>query len=263
MGAANDVAFNVPVAEFLTGAQAERQLDLRRMGPDLLGEAFDEDEARRRILARPTEEIGEVLLNQRVLAGAGNVFKSEILFMARVHPFRRVSSLTTEEVDEVLRISRKLLLANVAAKKGDGIVTSFGSRRTTGRADRSQRLYVYSRGGEPCRKCGAPIAFDRQGDNARVTYWCPLCQPEAASPFSSPLLRQQAMATPPGLRAKPTGSSPMAPAGGGCRRRQRWLDRPEGHHAARRCRGFPRRCGAFIGPAVDRPVGQKTGHWRP
>lgn len=183
------VAFNVPVAEFLTAAQAERQMDLRKMGPDLLGETFDEEEARRRILARPGEQLGEVLLNQRVIAGAGNVFKSEILFVAGVHPFRLVSSLTDAELDAILRASRKFLVANVASKKGDGIVTYFGFRRTTGRSDPSQRLYVYSRGGQPCRRCASAVAFDRQGLHARVTYWCPSCQPETQPADASPIDR--------------------------------------------------------------------------
>jgi endonuclease VIII len=164
------VGFDIPVAEFLDGDALLRQDDLRLMGPDLLAPAFDAAEAARRIRARPEEEIGEVLLDQRVVAGAGNVFKSEILFLARLNPVRKVASLTDAEISQVLATGRKLLAANVVAGGNP-------SRRTTGRLAKDEGLWVYGRGGEPCRRCASPIAFARQGIHARVTYWCPRCQP--------------------------------------------------------------------------------------
>ena len=88
------VAFNVPVAKFYTAATLARNSTIPKLGPDLLGANFAADEARARLLAHGDEEIANVLLNQRVMAGLGNVYKSEVLFACGVHPFRLVSTLT-------------------------------------------------------------------------------------------------------------------------------------------------------------------------
>ena len=150
------VAFTVPVAEFHTSRSLARQNDLRSMGPDLLGETFDWDEALRRIRARPDEEeIANVLLNQRVLAGIGNIWKSETLFASGIDPFTRVADLDDEQLARIVDNARRLL---VHSAKG----------RST--------FAVYSRGGDPCRKCGTPIRYRKQGVDARGTYWCPKCQ---------------------------------------------------------------------------------------
>lgn len=171
------VAFDVPVAELLDARRLEKHPELRALGPDLLKDDFDAVEAAKRLRAQADAEAGEALLNQRVMAGIGNVFKSEILFACGVNPFLPVRALTEEQVTKLITTSRKLLKANVVDAKGNGIVTYTGFRRTTGRADPSARLWVYGREGEPCRKCETPIAFRRQGPYARVTYWCPKCQP--------------------------------------------------------------------------------------
>ena len=179
------VGFDLPVAEWLDERGVARQEDLAAMGPDLLADEFEAGEAARRVRERGAEEIADVLLNQRVLAGIGNVFKSEILFVARVSPFRTAGSLSDDELARVLELSRKLLRANVGPGKGDGIVTYTGGRRTTGLSNPAQRLWVYRRSGSPCRRCGTPIRFARQGPHARVTYWCPRCQPGEAPAGSS------------------------------------------------------------------------------
>lgn len=172
--AAIAVAFDVPVAEWLEGPRAvARQPDLAALGPDLLDPAFDAAEATRRLRTRPDREIGEALLDQRALAGVGNVFKNEILFVAGVHPDRPVGRLSEAELAELLAAARRLLLANV----GPGAPLG---RRTTGALDPGKALFVYGRSGEPCRRCGAPIAFERQGIHARTTYFCPRCQPAGA-----------------------------------------------------------------------------------
>jgi endonuclease-8 len=171
------VGFDLAVAELLRFAALARQRDLRRLGPDLLAAEFDAAEAERRLRARAGAGIADALLDQSALAGIGNVFKSEILFVAGVSPFRRVASLSDEEVRSIVAIARRLLLANVGPAKGDGIVTYTGGRRTTGRANPSERQWVYGRSGEPCRRCGARIEYARQGRDARGTYWCPGCQP--------------------------------------------------------------------------------------
>jgi endonuclease-8 len=151
------VGFNIPVAGFNTVVE---------IGPDLLGESFDVDEAMRRMREHDADEIADVLLNQRVIAGIGNEYKSEVLFLGRINPF--ASRLTDEQRGELLRIARKLMLANIR-KRTQG-------RNTTFSLDPSQSKYVYGRGGKPCRKCGTPIAVKRQGRDARLTFWCPRCQ---------------------------------------------------------------------------------------
>jgi len=162
------VAFNVPVAELLDSRSLARQNDLRNLGPDLLGETFDAEEAKRRIRALPDEEIADVLLNQRVVAGIGNEYKSELLFMTGVSPFTRVRDLGDEQLDRILRTARKVMVANVEMRSA--------SRITTFSLDPSAKQYVYSRGGKPCRRCGTAIEYTRQGKDARGTYWCPKCQ---------------------------------------------------------------------------------------
>lgn len=169
------VGFNVPVAEFLDETQAARQEDLRLIGPDLLGESFDEDEAVRRIQRRGAEGIAEALLNQRVVAGIGNVYKSETLFMEGVHPETPVAQVGDERLRAVLKTARKLLKLNIADASAE-IITYRGLRRTTGRTDPEERLWVYGRGGKPCRKCGTAISYKKTGPDVRGTYWCAQCQ---------------------------------------------------------------------------------------
>ena len=171
------VAFNVPVAEFLTARTLARHPDLRQLGPDLLGTAFDVENATRRIRERARDAIADVILNQRVMAGAGNVYKSEVLFLCRINPFAPVASLTDTQVAEVVETARSLLAANVGNAATGGIVTYVGMRRTTRRADPAERLWVYGRVGLPCRECGTLITRRAQGPDARLTYWCPRCQP--------------------------------------------------------------------------------------
>ena len=175
------VAFSVPVAQFHTARSLERNTAIRKLGPDLLKDEFAEDDAKARIRARSNEEIGNVLLDQKVMAGIGNVFKSEVCFVCGVHPFRRVSSLSDREIDCLVDSARRLMGANVTDTSSDRIVTYIGLRRTTGRSDPSARVWVYRRTGEPCRRCGTVIEMRRQGAGARSSYWCPSCQPMSAS----------------------------------------------------------------------------------
>jgi len=163
------VAFNVPIAEFHDARSLARQEDLREIGPDLLAETFDAEEAKRRIRARGDDEIADVIVNQRVVSGIGNEYKSELLFLAGVHPYARVSDVSDARLDELLRIARRLMLANIR-KRSPQRVTTFS-------LDPAQSKYVYGRGKQPCRKCGTPVEFAKQGLYARPTYWCPRCQP--------------------------------------------------------------------------------------
>ncbi len=168
------IGFNVPVAELLKPADVARQDDLRLMGPDLLGEALDADEAVRRFREREALEIADALLNQRIVAGAGNIYKSEVLFLCGVDPFALVRDVGDDTLREILATARKHLIANVTDAPG-GIITYRGYRRGAGR-DVSEQRYVYGRAGKPCRRCGTPIRVKAQGPNARLTYWCPECQ---------------------------------------------------------------------------------------
>lgn len=170
------VAFNVPVAQFHTERSLERSTMVPKLGPDLLNENFSADEARTRLLAHGDDEVADALLNQRVMAGIGNVYKSEICFACQVNPFRRVSTLTELEIECILDTSRKFLAANVTDGAGDGIVTYTGKRRTTHAANPGDRLWVYGRQGMECRRCGAKVLMRKQGIGARSTYWCPDCQ---------------------------------------------------------------------------------------
>ena len=167
------VGFNIPVAEFHTARTLARANDVRLLGPDLLGSSFDAEEILRRMRARPKSEIANVLLNQRVLAGIGNVYKSEALFIAGVNPFRTVDAIDDVTLGRIVAISRKLLRYNVSPNTN--------ARRTTGSLRGEDSLYVYGRAGKPCRKCGTLIERRAQGSDARLTYWCPKCQASTSS----------------------------------------------------------------------------------
>lgn len=169
------VGFSIPVAEWIKPGRLHHDRELRHLGPDLLGEDFDAAEAFRRLRSRPDTEIADALLNQRVMAGVGNVYKSEVLFACRVHPFVTVASLSDEQIDCVISTARKFLHANVT--EGLAAMTTYaGFRRTTRRDQPSERLWVYGRRGEPCRRCRTPIASRAHGRGVRLTYWCPACQ---------------------------------------------------------------------------------------
>jgi endonuclease-8 len=170
------VGFNIPVAEFLTAREVSRHDELRKLGPDVLSGAFDSVEAIRRLRARESTSIADALLNQRVIAGLGNVYKSEVLFMSGVHPFTPIRSLGDQHLEAIVATARRGLAANVV----DGVApmtTYTGYRRTTGRADPKERSRVYGRARLPCRRCGTSIRVRKHGPDARSTYWCPQCQP--------------------------------------------------------------------------------------
>jgi endonuclease VIII len=170
------VALNVYDAEFVPAAKLARHQQVATLGPDLLGD-FDIDRALARVCLTGATPIRDVLLNQRVIAGIGNVYKSEILFLCSIHPDTPADAVSDDEWRSLMALAQKLLKANVADSSGARIVTYSGLRRTTGRINQSDRLWVYGRRGQPCRKCGTPIASRKDGDDARVTYWCPRCQP--------------------------------------------------------------------------------------
>jgi endonuclease-8 len=169
------VGFNIPVAEFITSRELERHDELRQLGPDLLADDFDAGEAFKRTRERVSDSIGDTLLNQRVMAGVGNVYKSEVLFACGVNPFRPVSGVTDAELRNLIATARRFLQMNVGTTLAP-MTTYTGFRRTTRHHDSAERLWVYGRARRPCRKCGALIAVKPQGPDARLTYWCEKCQ---------------------------------------------------------------------------------------
>jgi endonuclease-8 len=175
------VGFNIPVCEFHTARSLERHTQIPKLGIDVLSDEYTVEggvAAMARYGAEyPEAEIAVVLLNQRVMAGLGNVYKSEVAFAAGVNPFRPVSSITPKEMEVMADVSQRYMKANVMDGAGDGIVTYSGNRRTTHSMDREERLWVYGRQGQECRRCGAIVMMRKQGEQVRSTYWCPECQP--------------------------------------------------------------------------------------
>jgi endonuclease-8 len=143
------VGFNIPVAEF--------RRDFPVVGPDILGETLDIEKVRARIREYPSREIADVLLNQQVVAGIGNIYKSESLFLSRVSPFAKVEAIDDATLDTIVTNARKIMRLSVES-------------------DRAAQWWVYGRANQPCRKCGTTIEMRKQGPDARVTFWCPKCQ---------------------------------------------------------------------------------------
>jgi endonuclease-8 len=158
------VGYRMPVVELLdTAAEADV---VGHLGPDLLSVDFDSAEAVRRLGADPDREIGQALLDQRNLAGIGNLYKAESLFLQRVSPWARVAEV---DLSSLVDRARRLLEAN----------KHHPEQSTTGSLRRGEQHWVYGRGRRPCRRCGTPVRVTSQGAAPydRVTYWCPGCQP--------------------------------------------------------------------------------------
>ncbi len=138
------------------------------LGPDLLGGDWAVDEAARRLLSMPQRPVGEALLDQRNLAGIGNLYMAELCFLVGVHPRTPIDKVS--DLNRMLDRGQKLLQAN----------TTRSAQTTTGDTRRGQTTWVYERSGKPCRRCGTAIASALQGEplRERVAYWCPSCQPE-------------------------------------------------------------------------------------
>ena len=141
------------------------QPTVRHLGPDLCDPAADLDECARRLQALdPDTELAEALLDQRVCAGVGNVYKSEVCFACRVHPLTPVGDLGDSVVTSLVVTAARQLRANLAGR----------ARSTVG--GRPGVLAVYGRARQPCLRCATPIVTRRTGRQLRSTYWCPRCQ---------------------------------------------------------------------------------------
>jgi endonuclease-8 len=160
------VCFDAPVVELLAPGRVARHESLVRLGPDVLAEEFDAAEARRRLRARDDSPIGEALLVQRALAGIGNIYKSESLFLCRLDPWRRIADLDDAALDHLVSTARDLMRNNLGPF----------ARSTRPAGPRGAGTWVYGRRGEACLVCGARIAMRRQGQGLRSTYYCPECQ---------------------------------------------------------------------------------------
>jgi endonuclease VIII len=151
------VLWNGAVLELVGGAP--------RLGPDILGEPPDYDTILARLRGEPQgRELGDALLDQRLVAGIGNLWKAEALWEARVSPWRRLEEVGDEELRAVLEAAHRLMRTSVE-----------GAR---------PRRHVYRRAGRPCQRCGGLVRSAPQGGNARTAYWCPRCQVGGAAPPS-------------------------------------------------------------------------------
>jgi endonuclease VIII len=164
------VGYRLHDVELVPTADEDRLVG--HLGPDVLGPDWDLDEALRRLRARPDEQVGVAILDQRNLAGIGNLYKVETLFLCGVHPWARVADV--ENLKAVVTRARTLMLAN----------RHHPEQSTTGISRRGQDHWVAGRKGRPCRRCGTAILLGEQGPptQERVTWWCPTCQ-AARSPI--------------------------------------------------------------------------------
>jgi len=136
-----------------------------RQGPDVLDDPVDLDSIRVRARARPPETaLGELLLDQRVLAGIGNIYRCEALFLRWLNPWTPLSGIDDADLDALVTAASDLMRANLGPMQG---------------GPSHERRWVYRRSGRPCRRCGTLVRSRRQGEQARTAYWCPTCQPAA------------------------------------------------------------------------------------
>ncbi|MFG3260218.1 Fpg/Nei family DNA glycosylase [Streptomyces sp. NPDC048172] len=159
--------YRLPVLELLR--TLEEHSVVGHLGPDLLGPDWDPAEAERRLLADPARPLAEALLDQRNLAGIGNVYAAELCFLARTSPWAPVGSLTPPLPSRLLTVAKRLLEANK-----DRPV-----RRTTNGSRPDRNLAVYGREHRPCHRCGASVRVGEYGPpgRSRSIWYCPHCQP--------------------------------------------------------------------------------------
>ncbi len=150
------VQFGGPTLRVLSAGRLRRDPVLARLGPDILAPEFDLPAVLNGLGASPDRELGDALLDQRLIAGIGNIFKSEACFAAGADPWRPIVELSEVELRDVLEAARRLMQESVASGRN--------------------KPAVYHRAGQPCPRCGTSIAARGQGDANRRTYWCPRCQ---------------------------------------------------------------------------------------
>ncbi|MEA2435731.1 MAG: endonuclease [Thermoleophilaceae bacterium] len=152
------VQFDGPVLELMTEGRTRFDQRLAALGPDVLAPEFDEQVFLRRLRNDdPTRGVGDALLDQRIVSGIGTIWKSEGCFLAGLSPWRRLGSVSDDEVLRVIGELRPLMARSVEG-------------------DWERRRWVFERAGLPCRRCATPVEFRGQGDDNRNTFWCPECQ---------------------------------------------------------------------------------------
>ncbi len=150
------VQFGGPTLRVLGGSALRLDPVLSRLGPDVLARGFDAGAVTRSLRAAPDRAIGDALLDQALVAGIGNIFKSEACFAARQDPWQPIAEIPEDQLRRVVQAAHELMRDAV----------------DHGRHDRA----VYRRAGRPCSNCATPIASQGQGDANRTAYWCPVCQ---------------------------------------------------------------------------------------
>ena len=173
------VNFSAPVIELIEERALTHHAPISNLGPDLLAEDFDARSALARLRdpSRAELTIGDAIMDQRAFAGVGNIWKNESLFHARINPWRLVRDLDDETLLALILKARALLRAS-AGLPNDLNMT----RRPT--------MYVYMRGGQPCRRCYTRLRTAPQGEDIRHTAWCPRCQPVVEGQMEPPVRRR-------------------------------------------------------------------------
>jgi endonuclease VIII len=179
------VVVGAPVSRLLRTQDLPRDFHLRGLGPDLLGEGFDLAGACGRLAARRDMPLGEAMMDQGVIAGIGNFWKSELCFTLRLDPFAPVAAHSEAELSSLLSLARTQMMESVHRPKRTIPDPFESSTYRKSRVDRRQGegpVSVYGRQGKPCYDCGTPIRMQRQGAHRRSTYYCPRCQPSRGTP---------------------------------------------------------------------------------
>ncbi len=165
------VQFDGPVLELMTDSRTRFDRRLAELGPDVLAEEFDS----RRFIVRlresdPTRPIGDALLDQRNVAGIGNIWRAESCFMARVDPWRPTAQVSDAEALAIIEAARPPMA--LSAERGGPTVTVEPDDPPA----HGERTWVYRRAGRPCRRCASQVRSRVGGNDGRTTYWCPVCQ---------------------------------------------------------------------------------------
>ena len=151
--------------ELVSEKAIQRNTYLRRLGPDMMLAQTDVADVLPRMRKFARLPIGEAVMNQTLVAGIGNIYKSESLFLAKINPWATVDELDDQTLLDYLKLTKQLMRRN-----------RHGGERTTRFASDGPLLWVYQRSGQRCLVCGEFIRIRRQGEQGRTTFWCPECQ---------------------------------------------------------------------------------------
>jgi len=172
------VFFHGPVMEVLSREEFAAHERFNSLGPDVLHPDFDVSQVHLGVVAQGGREIGDVVLDQRVVSGIGNIYKSEGLFLAAIDPCQRASQVT---FDDMTAFFAEVIPLMQAGRRRFGMIETLPEEL---RYEPWMRTWVYRRRGQPCFVCGSPIQMIRQGDFQRTTYFCPRCQSLSSEPHA-------------------------------------------------------------------------------